>query len=98
MSQRVTDRCPSASLLWTASRILCDVHWRWSAEKGCYQTHEWTRDAFQKDVRDWPARTALSSLLRALREDERLADPMLRLLGLYITAEYMTALIAEGKL
>ena len=96
MSQRVTDRCPSASLLWTASRILCDVHWRWNAEKGCYQTHEWTRDAFQKDVRDWPARTALSSLMRAVREDERLADPMIRLIGTYITVEYVTALMAEA--
>lgn len=92
----ITDNCDTAALLWQASRILCGVSWRFDREKNCYQTHQWTRDCFYLDIRDWPADTALSSLLRALREDERLADPVIKLLGLYIAFEYVTALMAEA--
>lgn len=92
----ITDNCPTAPLLWAASRIFNGVSWRYDREKGCYQTHQWSRDAFYSDVRDWPADTALSSLLRAVREDERLADPIIQWLGLYIAFEYVTALMAEA--
>lgn len=98
-SHRLADKCPSATLLWTATRILCDIHWRWNDEARCFQTHEWTRDSFYKDVRDWPADNALSSLLRALREDDRLAgEPMLRFIGLQIAIEYVDALVLDRRL
>lgn len=91
---RILDACPSAALLWPATRILCDLHWRYDPDSGCYQTHRWTRDAHYDDVRSWPADTALSSLLRAVREDERMAgDPLIRQIALYITLEYVTALL-----
>lgn len=87
---------PSAGLFWTASRVLCDVHWRWA--DGCYQTHQMTRDAQIKDLRKWPADNALSSLMRAVREDDRISgEPLLRLLGLYIAIEYTTALLVDRK-
>lgn len=96
-NKRLWDQCPTASLIWTASRILCDVHWVWDSEKRLYKTHQWDRQAFYKDVREWPAPNALSSLLCALREDERLNDPIMRMLGLYVALEYVTSLWAERR-
>lgn len=91
---RVKD-CASASLLWPASRVLCDVHWRWNAEERCYETHRWTRDNFYRDLVQWPAPTALASLLRAVREDERLADLSIKLIALDIACEYVAGLMEK---
>lgn len=89
---RVT-RCESATLLWTASRVLCDTHWRWNDEDRCYETHEFDRANFYKDLRQWPAATPLASLLRAVREDERLADLNVKLIALDIASEYLAGLL-----
>lgn len=94
---RLIDDCPSSSLVWSASRIICGVHWDWDASSQCYKTYTVTRDAFYKDIREWPAANALSSLLRAVREDDRLADPIIRLLGFYVALEYVTSLWAERR-
>lgn len=90
--------CPSAPLLWAATRIQCNTHWRWDDDGNCYQTHGWTRAAHYADVRSWPAATALSSFLRAIREDDRMADPVVRHIAFYVTVEYLAALVEERKL
>ncbi len=90
---RVLD-CPSVGLLWPATRINHNLHWRWDDSENCYQTHRWTNDARYADVRSWPAETALSSLLRAVREDDRMAgDPLIRMIAFYVTVEYLTNLV-----
>lgn len=82
--------CPTVAVLWPYCRINFNVHWRWDDSEECYQTHRWTSDARYIDVRSWPADTALSSFLRAVREDDRMAgDPMLRMMAFYITLEYL---------
>lgn len=82
--------CRTVETFWTYSRVNCDVHWNWDDSEECYQTHRWTNDARRRDVRSWPAETALSSFLAAIRGDDRLAgDPMIRLLAFYITVEYL---------
>lgn len=92
-NDRLLSSCPSATLLWTASRVNHDVHWRWDDEQKCYQTHRWTTDARLKDVRSWPADgIALSSFLAAVRGDPRLAgDPLIRMIAFYMTTEYLIA-------
>lgn len=95
----VTDNCPSASILWPASRVLCGVIWEWDTTEKCYVTYQWSRADFRKDVRQWPAATALSSILRALREDDRLAgEPVLRWLALDIAIEYVSGRVEAAKL
>jgi hypothetical protein len=89
-------KCRTAELLWSSSRVINGVSWNWLAEERCYQTHQWTRDNFYKDVRNWPAATPLASLLRAVREDERLDDPLIRIIALHIACEYTEALLAES--
>ncbi len=85
------DRCPSAALIWPASRVLCGVHWDWNHEHQCYETYRYTRDAQIIDNRVWTAGCALSSFLRAVREDDRLSEPLIRLLALYVTMEYLAS-------
>lgn len=86
--------CPSATLFFHASRVLADVHWDWKDSAECYETHRWTKDGWKIDTRPWPGDTALASFLAGVRGDDRLAgDPLFRLLALYITVEYLTALL-----
>lgn len=90
---------PSASMFFAACRIVCNVHWRWDDDRKLYQTHRWSGDARYTDVRDWPGETALSSLLAAVRGDDRMAgDPLLRLMAGYITLEYLTSLMEDLRL
>ena len=98
-AKRLSSKCPTSTILWTASRVLCDVHWLWDEELRCYKTHQFTRDNKYHDLRAWPADNPLSSLRRAIHEDDRLAgDPTIRLLLLHISMEYVRALVEERKL
>lgn len=91
-NDRLLSSCPTAPTFWQHSRIECDVHWRWDDEQKCYQTHRWTNDARLRDVRSWPADgIALSSFLAAVRGDDRLADPLIKIMAFYMTLEYLTA-------
>lgn len=87
--ETIRERCRTAELLWPTSRVLAGVCWAWNSDRQCYETFQYTRDSRRDDVRQWNAGNPLSSLLRAVREDERLDDPVIRLLALYITAEYL---------
>lgn len=97
-NKRLLESCPSAPLLWAATRIGHDLHWRWDDDGKCYQTHRWSRDAHYSDVRSWPADHALSSFLRAIREDDRLGgDPLIKTLAFYMTLEYLTAALERHR-
>lgn len=90
---RVVD-CPSAMLLFHVCRVNHNLFWDWDREQECYITHRWTRDGFRSEAEAWPAPTALSSLLRATREDPRMAgDPLINMLAFYITVEYLSGLL-----
>jgi hypothetical protein len=93
MPKTTLDSCPSAPLLWHATRS-SNVHWRWDDEGNCFQTHGWTRDTRYQDVRSWPAASVLSSVLRAIREDDRICrDPLIRLIGVQLAVEYLTVTV-----
>lgn len=98
-AKRLTEKCPSASLMWTASRVLCDVHWLWDEELRCYKTHQLGYSYNYRGMTEWPATNSLSSLLRAVREDPRLAgEPTIRLIALHIAIEYVGAMVDERKI